>query len=122
MHTVSDNLWLHRVLQAAVGTAHVDRSTVDALRPRLPATWTDLRWQCGDGSWPELEVDPELARWMDEGMFARVCLGAFADPLEVTVELSELLAPDVWSHLVARLATRRTDPLSGAGNLAPRVR
>ncbi|MDZ7678817.1 MAG: hypothetical protein U5K29_09715 [Acidimicrobiales bacterium] len=122
VHTVSDNLWLHRVLQAAVGTAHVDRSTVDALRPRLPATWTDLRWQCGDGSWPELEVDPELARWMDEGMFARVCLGAFADPLEVTVELSELLAPDVWSHLVARLATRRTDPLSGAGNLAPRVR
>lgn len=125
VHTVSDSLWLHRVLQAAVGTAHVDRSTVDALRPWLPATWTELQWQCGDGSWPELEVDPELARWMDEGIFARVCLGAFADPLEVTVELSELLAPEVWSHLVARLdglATRRIDPLSGAGTLSHRVR
>jgi hypothetical protein len=105
-------LWLHRVLEAASAGRPTDPGHIDRLRPRLPADWAQLRSECAAGGWVELDIAPDLAAWMDDGMFSRSCFAAFPDPLEVLVELSELLAPESWRHLAGPFLTGAADIVS----------
>jgi hypothetical protein len=100
-------VWLHRVHAVAVDGRPVDADVVAALRPPMPRSWSDLRLQCADGAWSELWCDPEVADWMDDGMFSRWCLGAFPDPVEVLVDLTELAAPSAAAPLAEAFATWR---------------
>lgn len=77
---------------------------VEALRPAGPSTWSQLREQCAHGSWVELGCPPDLAEWMDDGMFSRWCSANFPEPLEVLVELSELVASETAQHLADEMA------------------
>jgi hypothetical protein len=97
-------MWLHRLHATAVVGTPVGVATVDALAPPLPTTWEACREQAAQGAWPELGIPPHLAGWMDDGMFAREALGAFPDPIELLEHLADLLAPEVWQHLIAALA------------------
>lgn len=115
------HLWLHRVLERAVDHGAPDQASAEALFPDVPDSWDELRRQHLAGCWSELDLDRGLVAWMDTGMFARVCLAGFAEPLEVMIELSELLAPEVWSHLVARLCDSSAGESTGADSLAPRA-
>jgi hypothetical protein len=100
-------VWLHRVHAVAVDGRPVDGDVVAALRPPMPRSWSDLRLQCADGAWSELWCDPDVAEWMDDGMFSRWCLGAFPDPVEVLVDLAELVAPSAAEPLAEAFATWR---------------
>lgn len=96
-------VWLDRIHARVLSAQPVDAAMVDALRPELAPTWQQLLAECCEGRWPELRIHPELAGWMDEGMFARSCREGFVEPTEVMVELGELLDRPVWLHLVQRL-------------------
>lgn len=96
-------VWLDRIYSRVLSAQAVDIATIDALRPELPATWSGLLGQCIEGRWPEFRIHPELATWMDEGIFARTCLQGFTEPLETMIELAELLDRPAWLHLVQRL-------------------
>lgn len=106
------HLWLHRVHETALRGhgAPLGVGVVDALRPAGPATWAELREQCAHGSWVELGCPPDLAEWMDDGMFSRWCSANFPEPIEVLVELSELIAPDAAEHLADALAATLDHP------------
>lgn len=101
-------VWLHRVHARVIDAMPVDPGVIDALSPSMPPTWEALREQCAAGRWPELGIHPEIAMWMDEGVFSRACVESFPEPLEVMIELSELLDSTTWVHLVESLGTIRS--------------
>ena len=115
------HVWLHRVLTFALRGDAVDRALVESLRPSAPAHWSSLREQCVAGGWSELDCSPELAAWMDDGMFSRWCVASFAEPLDVLVELSELVAPAVAEQLARALAAAVAPGpgASSAGSVPP---
>jgi len=100
-------VWLHRVHTVAVDGRPLDAEVVAALRPPMPRSWGDLRQQCADGGWAELRCDPDLAAWMDDGMFARWCMAAFPDPCEALVDVGELVPPRAAEPLAEALAAWR---------------
>jgi len=67
---------------------------MDAARP-----WTHLREECAAGRWAVPGVTPEVAAWMDDGMFARWATSEF--PL--LPELLEALADLVPSGVLRRI-------------------
>jgi hypothetical protein len=105
VESVAAAVWLHRVHARAVEVSSVDVALVESLRPSTPDDWEAWRQQCARSMWPELGIHPELAAWMDDGMFCRTCAEAFPDPLELVVDLSDLLESSVWSHLVTALSS-----------------
>lgn len=100
-------VWLHRVHSLAADGRPPDADVAAALRPPMPRSWTDLRHQCAQGGWSEIGCEPELAAWMDDGMFSRWCLGSFPDPVELLVDLSELVGTDATGLLAEGLRTWR---------------
>lgn len=93
-------VWLDRIHERVLSAEPVDIGLVDSLRPNLPDTWKQLLDESCQGRWPELRIHPELASWMDEGLFARSCREGFIEPIEIMIELGELLDRPVWLHLV----------------------
>lgn len=70
--------WLSRIWGVGVATgARLDWSDVVALAPGFEATgWEQLRLATAAGSGRSpVDVPPDLAAWMDEGMFARYMVG-----------------------------------------------
>ena len=61
----------------------------------------------GAGSGPRCPIGPELAAWMDDGMFARWLLGSRPDPVDVVVDLVDLLPPAVTRGVVEALQAWR---------------
>lgn len=100
-------VWLHRVHCVAVDGCPPDAEVVVALRPPMPRSWSELRDQCAGGGWVELSCDPELAEWMDDGMFSRWCMGAFPDPIDVLGDLTDLVDPRAARPLSEALAAWR---------------
>jgi hypothetical protein len=100
-------VWLHRVHTVAVDGRPLDADVVVALKPPMPRSWSELRSQCVDGGWVELTCDPDLAAWMDDGMFSRWCLSAFPDPLDALVDLTELVEPCTAEPLAEALSAWR---------------
>lgn len=98
------HVWLHRLHVKAVEAETITFDVVDALGPCVPESWAELRRQCIEGGWPEIGIHPELAEWMDDGIFSRSCIEAFPELLDVMIEVAELIDQDVWKHLVDRLA------------------
>ncbi|QGG94730.1 hypothetical protein [Actinomarinicola tropica] len=97
-------VWLHRVSALALDGGRVDLDVARSLRPPLPATWAALREQCAGGGWGELDCPPRLAAWMDDGMFARWCVASFPEPIELVVELADLVPLEVGELLARALA------------------
>jgi hypothetical protein len=71
-------------------------------------SWELLRQQAVTHQWAKELVSPDLAAWMDEGMFARWILGALPGPDELVARIRPLVAPSAarrLSHAV-RVASR----------------
>jgi hypothetical protein len=70
--------------------------------------WTAVRLDVAVEAGPDdrrgrFPIDPELAAWMDDGMFARWLLGSRPDPVEVVVDLIDLLPPKIVRGMVEAL-------------------
>jgi hypothetical protein len=52
---------------------------------------------------PPCPVGPDVAAWMDDGMFARWLLGSRPDPVDVVVDLVDLLPPPLTRGVVEAL-------------------
>ncbi|MBO0747146.1 MAG: hypothetical protein J2O47_02280 [Acidimicrobiaceae bacterium] len=64
-------------------------------------SWSRLRLQAMEGDWLPALIDPELAGWMDEGMFSRWVL----EGTRTTSELLELITPWVAPSVLTKLAS-----------------
>jgi hypothetical protein len=117
--------WLDAVLEAVCADparrwawAHVARlhPRAGVLPPDRPAAlvelvardaasldWAALRADAAAGGSSSCPIGPELAAWMDDGMFARWLIGSRPDPVEVVADLVELLAPPVVRGVVEAL-------------------
>jgi hypothetical protein len=74
-----------------------------ALRRR----WDDLRRACAEGAVAAVEVDPELAAWLDDGAFARWSLGAYPELDDLRLAVAELLPLSV--ALAVEVVLARTE-------------
>jgi hypothetical protein len=72
-------------------------------------SWENLRLQAVQERWMDHLIPPGLARWMDEGMFARWLLGEVASLASATSAVQAVMDPRVW-HQIATVITA-----SGAG-------
>jgi hypothetical protein len=63
-------------------------------------TWARLRLQATEGDWLPALIHPELAAWMDEGMFSRWIL----EETLTTADLLELVTPWVTPSVLTKLA------------------
>jgi hypothetical protein len=70
-------------------------------------SWEVLRQQAETGSWAKDLVSPELAGWMDEGMFARWILGALPAPDELVARVRPRLAPSTARRLAHAVRAAR---------------
>ena len=69
--------------------------------------WSDIRLRVGAAGGSRCPIGPELAAWMDDGMFARWLLGSRPDPVDVVVDLVDLLPPAVTRGVVEALQAWR---------------
>jgi len=78
------------------------------LQPDLPEliriagdswSWELLRQQAVSDRWAKELVSPDLAAWMDEGMFARWILGALPGPDELVARIRPQLVPSAARRL-----------------------
>jgi hypothetical protein len=69
--------------------------------------WSGLRMAAADetlvGHGPTCPIGPDLAGWMDDGMFARWLLASRPEPIEVVVDLVDLLPPKLTRGVVEAL-------------------
>ena len=88
-------------MMSGCGRAGADRRDVcDIIRASASAwSWEALRVQAESGSWAEELVSPDLAAWMDEGMFARWVLSALPAPDELVARIRPRLAPSTARRL-----------------------
>jgi hypothetical protein len=71
-------------------------------------SWETLRVRAVTDSWAGELVSPELAAWMDDGMFARWILGALPAPDELLVRLRPRLAPSTARRLAHAVRSAQT--------------
>jgi hypothetical protein len=69
--------------------------------------WDDLRLACAEGTTAAVEVDAELAGWLDDGAFARWSLGAYPDVDDLRLAVGALLPPSV--ALAVEVVLARTE-------------
>lgn len=63
------------------------------------SSWSDLRAAPEPLTLPAGPLDRDVARWMDDGFFARWTVGAFPSPATVVTDLREMLGNRVGSDL-----------------------
>jgi hypothetical protein len=93
---------LHPVARLVAGDAGADCSELlPALTRVATATWSwdDLRRRVSEFDGLGGLVDPELAAWMDEGMFARWVLAALPSAEEMLAGARPLLVPSAARRL-----------------------
>lgn len=67
-------------------------------------SWADLRWESMTGAAPwGIEVDPEIAAWMDEGMYARWLLADHGAVADLAARVASVVAPACAAKLEACL-------------------
>jgi len=94
-------LWADRVLAAALVDDRLDRRRITAMRPGPVRSWAEVRRARAAGAWGELDVEPEVAGWMDDGAFARWVLAALPDPVDVVLDLVDVVADDALAPLAS---------------------
>ncbi len=62
-------------------------------------SWAALRSAAAQGSRSPVGVSPERARWMDDAMFARWCMGSFPDLASLRGDVAFLAPPIVAEHI-----------------------
>lgn len=82
-------------------TAMPDPATLEALARSHAAgtSWEQLRHEPALAALPDGPIEPRLARWMDDGFFARWAIGAFPSPLTMVTDLRELLGDPLGPQL-----------------------
>lgn len=130
-------VWVARILETGVGDASpLDWEQVARLHPAMTAlatsgeevgaehletairaasrawSWENLRSQAAEGACPYQSVSPELARWMDEGMFSRWVL-------ESCPSVDSLLGQASTGRLSASTGRRLRHVLKRTGLYAP---
>lgn len=74
-------------------------------------TWEKLRQRAADGRFDAgPDIDEELARWMDDGMFARWVLGRMTPLPRLLGECAAVLRPDVVRRIRRTLRAWNLDP------------
>lgn len=132
--------WLDRVVEALADGAVMGPAEATALHPLAPllsatspdladlarntvasTTWAELRELAADGLGRGLTppVDPAVAAWMDDGMFARWCADAFPPSAELLEAVAELAPPALARHVarVVRAWDREPPGEDGADDL-----
>ena len=103
---------------ARVSRLHPLLGSAPARQPRGPRSsswpgrapgcdWSSVRSHVGAEGGSRCPIGPELAAWMDDGMFARWLLGSRPDPVDVVVDLVDLLPPSVTRGVVEALQAWR---------------
>lgn len=67
-------------------------------------TWTELRRACADDLLEVPCIEPETAGWMDDGLFAREAIAAFAPLVESLGDLRQLLPPGTFDKIVEHVS------------------
>ena len=67
-------------------------------------SWASLRGEPGAADLPDGPLPETVAAWMDDGFFARWCLGAFPHPAVLAGDLVELLGEQVGDQLADALS------------------
>jgi len=62
-------------------------------------SWSALRTAAIDGSYSPLGMTAERARWMDDAMFARWCMGSFPDLANLRADVEFLAPPPVAERI-----------------------
>jgi hypothetical protein len=108
---------LHPVARVLDGDLHGDCSTVLPGLIRLAGsawTWEDFRQHAqGDPAVRDV-INPELAAWMDDGMFARWVLSCLPAPDELLVALRPHLTPSAARRLAHAVHVAITPEPAGA--------
>ena len=65
------------------------------------ASWEDARWAASAGCWPELRLSTTEALWMDDGIFARWCLGRYRSVPDLVLEVRRFLRASAFRQLRA---------------------
>ena len=71
-----------------------------ARRHAAATTWHELRHAPDSLPLPDGPLAPDIARWMDDGFFARWTIGAFPPLPGTAVEVRDLLGGELGGHLV----------------------
>lgn len=67
-------------------------------------SWYELRNACAGEELTVPGIDAETAAWMDDGLFAREAIAAFAPLVELLGDLRQLLPPSTFDMVVARVS------------------
>lgn len=101
--------WLDRILAlrlaADIGAPPPSWNEVSALRRHRrssEAPWAILRRECAAGLL-DVGLAPELAEWMDDGMFEREVLARSLDGPGIVADLHELLPVSLMGKIIAAL-------------------
>jgi hypothetical protein len=93
---------LHPLARLVAGEAGADCSELLPVLTRVAGaawSWADLRHQVQDFDGLGGLIDPELAAWMDDGMFARWVLSALPSPDDVLAAARPHLVPSAARRL-----------------------
>jgi hypothetical protein len=65
--------------------------------------WPAVRRRAAAGEEPHCPIGPQVAGWMDDGMFARWLVGSLPEPVDVVIDLVDLLPAPVTRGVVEAL-------------------
>lgn len=96
-----DCTWLAAIVRCsrALGRRLTWAEAVDLRVDDGVSSWDAARLVVAMGVWPELGLSPDAAAWMDDGIFARWCLGRFPPVHELVLEARRHLRASAWRQL-----------------------
>lgn len=98
------------VLADLEGAAALEPSPLDEIADELTGLghvladawdWAALRRACAEGTGPVFGLPPEIAAWMDDGIFSRSVLDSFPPRTELRAVLEHHLAPSLLRRIDA---------------------
>jgi hypothetical protein len=96
---------LHPLAQACASTGRpaLPAGSAQALAGVAGATWTWDFLRRHAGAWATDLVSPEIAAWMDDGMFCRSVLSELPDPEQLILRVRPLVTPSAARRLAHAL-------------------
>lgn len=93
----------HPVARAGAVVTTVDEVAAAARLHAELWPWSRLRADPGGIALPDGPLPPEVGAWMDDGFFARWCLGAYPHPVDLVRDVIDLLGVDVAAELTTAI-------------------